>query len=98
VQGAWEMEAARKRVVARVFCHIGQRLDIPNHPTVSAARERLQGDTPEQYAADLEVLQRWKARHPNAFPPDEEGCNRIMRKLDETAQRMGVYRELRAQN
>jgi hypothetical protein len=93
VQEAWTVEAARKRAVARVYLHLGQRLDMPNHPTVQSARETLAGDTPEQHAADLEVLQRWKAAHPDAFPPDEGAGARIMAKLEEMARRREAYDE-----
>jgi hypothetical protein len=98
VQGAWEMEAARSRVTARVRLRIGEAIDAPWHPSVVLARTMLAGDTPEQHAADLEVLQRWNAAHPDAFPPDEGACDRIMAKLDEMARRREAHDELRAQN
>jgi predicted nucleic acid-binding protein len=92
------MDAASKRVAARVRLRIGEAIDAPWHPSVVSTRELLIGDTPEQHAADLEVLQRWKAAHPDAFPPDEGAGARIMQKLEEMARRQEAHDELRAQD
>jgi hypothetical protein len=91
VQAAWDVEAARTRVAARVRLHIAERLGIPNHPAAQSARALLEGYTAAQAAADLDLLKRWAASHPDAFEPDEEGCARIMRKVEEMAQRLQAH-------
>jgi hypothetical protein len=87
---AWsaDVEACRARAVARVRLHIGERLNIPNHPAVVSARELLTGYTSEQAATDLEILQRWGREHPERLAPDDGWHERFTAKLDEMAQRL----------
>jgi hypothetical protein len=67
VQAAWDVEAARTRVAARVRLYLTERLGIPNHPAAQSARALLEGYTAAQAAADLDLLKRWAASHPDAL-------------------------------
>jgi hypothetical protein len=102
---AWsaDVEACRARAAARVRLHVGERLNIPWHPSVVSARELLIGDTPEQKQADLDTLQRWGREHPELLAPDDGWRERFNATLDETAQRINAGKrapadELRAQD
>jgi hypothetical protein len=88
-QPCWspDVKSARTRAAARVRLKIGEMRDAAWHPAVQSAREILSGDTLAQAAADLDTLRHWSASHPEAFDPDEDGCTRIMQKLEEMAQR-----------
>jgi hypothetical protein len=87
-----EVEAVRARVVARIKLYIGERLGMPNHPAIQSAHARLMGDTPERAQAALETLHRWGQAHPERLTPDDGWGPRIMRRLDEMAQRMEANR------
>jgi hypothetical protein len=92
VQAAWDVEAAKTRVAARVRLKIGEACEAGGHPAVIWARTFLVGDTPAQAEADLATLQHWAASHPDAFDPDEDGRTRIMQKLEEMAQRWQAHK------
>jgi hypothetical protein len=87
---AWsaDVEACRARAAARIRLHIGERLNIPWHPSVVSAWELLKGYTSEQAAVDLEILQRWGREHPELLAPDDGWRERFIATLDEMAQRI----------
>jgi hypothetical protein len=87
---AWsaDVDACRTRAGARVRLYVGERLQIPDHPSVVAARALLMGDTPERKQADLDTLQRWGREHPEQLAPDDGWYERFIAKLEEMAQRL----------
>jgi hypothetical protein len=93
--GEWpaEVEAAKRRALARLWLRLGDALDTPTHPAVVSARTFLQDDTPEQGPVDLDTLQRWEEAHPDTLYPAAEGSRAgLERKLEEMRQRMEANR------
>jgi hypothetical protein len=91
MRGVWpaEVEAAKARALARVRVKISVALGAADHPAFQADAALLTDDTPEQAAADTELLQRWARQHPSTMYPDADGARpRITAKLEEMARRM----------
>jgi hypothetical protein len=89
--GEWpaDVETAKQRALARLWCRLGTALDAADHPRVRWARTLLQDDSPEQAAADRDTLQRWDAAHPETHYPEIQDIRaRFTRKLDEIRQRL----------
>jgi hypothetical protein len=95
---AWsaDVDACRARAGARVRLYVGERLQIPEHPSVVSARALLMGDTPERQQADLDTLQRWGREHPELLASDDGCRERISAKLEEMSRRLEASHELRA--
>jgi hypothetical protein len=89
-RGVWpaEVEAAKARALARVRLKISVALDRVDDPAFKAYHAFLADDTPEQAAADTELLQRWARRHPATLYPDDGVRERIEAKLEELARRL----------
>jgi hypothetical protein len=95
IQGRWpaDVEAAKARALARVRLKISVALDAVGHPACKADVALLADDTPEQAAADREILQRWARQYPATLYPDDDGArDRIAAKLEEMARRMQAGR------
>jgi hypothetical protein len=95
IQGRWpaKVEAAKARALARVRLKIAAALGVVDDPALTADHARLANDSPEQGAADREVLQRWAREHPATLYPDDGARARIAAKLEEMSQRMQARKD-----
>jgi hypothetical protein len=86
---AWpEVDAALRRQTARVRLVVGERLGTAaDHYAMVDARETLGEDTPEQEAADLELISRWRCVHRTAEVPGDVR-QRLREKIDAIARRV----------
>jgi hypothetical protein len=90
----WAVEVVwtRARVAARVRRRIGEMRGAGEHAADEDARTLLTGDTPEQAAADLKMLERWDRAHPQAITPEPSVRERISAKLETMARRLEAHR------
>jgi hypothetical protein len=90
MRGVWpaDVEAAKARVLARVRLKIRVALGAVGHPACKADAALLADDTPEQAAADTELLQRWAHEYPATLYPDGGARERIAATLEEMTRRM----------
>jgi hypothetical protein len=96
MRGVWPaaVEAAKARALARVRLKIAAALDAVGDARFKADAALLADDTPEQEAADTELLQRWARQHPATLYPDADGARaRITAKLEEMARRMQARKD-----
>jgi hypothetical protein len=95
IRGVWlaELEAAKARALARVRLRISAALGVEGDPAFKADAVLLADDTPEQAAADTELLQRWASQHPATLYPVDGVRARFTAKLEEMAQRLQAGKE-----
>jgi chromosomal replication initiation ATPase DnaA len=90
IQGRWpaQVEAAKARVLARVRHKLCLALHAGDDPAFHAAASRLADDTPEQAAADEEMLRHWARQHQATLYPAEGARARLTAALDTMARRL----------
>jgi hypothetical protein len=90
IQSRWpvEVEAAKRRALARVRLKIAAALDAVGDARFQADVSLLADDTPEQAAADLQALHRWAQQYPMTLHQVDSARERIAAKLEEMARRM----------
>jgi hypothetical protein len=95
IQGRWpaEVEAAKRRALARVRLKIATALDAVGDARFKADIALLADDTPEQAAADLETLRRWAQRHPATLYLVDGARDRMAARLEEMARRLHAGKE-----
>jgi hypothetical protein len=84
MQGVWpaDVEAAKRRVLARVRLKISLALGVVDDPAFAVDHALLTDDSAEQAAADREILQRWARQHPATLYPEDGARERITAKLE----------------
>jgi hypothetical protein len=87
VEVAW----ARARVGARTRRRIAEALGASEHPADQADRELLIGDTPQQAAADLDLLERWDRAHPALARGTAGTRDRMAARLEQQARRLEAH-------
>jgi hypothetical protein len=95
IQGRWpvEVEAAKRRALARVRLKIAAALDAVGDARFQADDALLADDTPEQAAADLETLRCWAQQHPATLYPVDDAHDRMAAKLEDLARRFHARAE-----
>jgi hypothetical protein len=95
MRGVWPaaVEAAKARALARVRLKIAAALDAVGDARFKADAALLADDTPEQAAADTELLQRWAHQYPATLYSDSGARERIAAKLEEMAHRMQARKD-----
>jgi hypothetical protein len=95
IRGVWpvEVETAKARALARVRLKIATALGMVGDTRFKADTALLADDTPEQAAADAEILRRWAQRHPMTLYPVDGARDRIAARLEEMARRLQAGKE-----